>query len=97
MLVISSLIIFVISYVLIAAEKFNRVAIAQVGAAAMVIVGADFGGNAKIIGASANVVAVGLAKKAGIHITFWQFAKYDIPVTFLSVIMVVPYLLLRYL
>ena len=59
--------------------------------------GADFGGNATIIGASANVVAVGLAKKAGIHISFWQFAKYGIPVTFLSVIMVVPYLLLRYL
>ena len=59
--------------------------------------GADFGGNATIIGASANVVAVGLARKAGIHISFWQFAKYGIPVTFLSVIMVVPYLLLRYL
>jgi Na+/H+ antiporter NhaD/arsenite permease-like protein len=59
--------------------------------------GADFGGNATIIGASANVVAVGLAKKSGIHISFWQFAKYGIPVTFLSVIMVVPYLLLRYL
>lgn len=59
--------------------------------------GADFGGNATIIGASANVVAVGLARKAGIHISFWQFAKYGIPVTLLSVIMVVPYLLLRYL
>lgn len=59
--------------------------------------GADFGGNATIIGASANVVAVALAKKAGIHISFWQFAKFGIPVTFLSVIMVVPYLLLRYL
>jgi|LakMenE01Jun11ns_1017448.scaffolds.fasta_scaffold9948915_3 Na+/H+ antiporter NhaD/arsenite permease-like protein len=59
--------------------------------------GADFGGNATIIGASTNVVAVGLAKKAGIHISFWQFAKYGIPVTLLSVIMVVPYLLLRYL
>ena len=49
MLAISSLIFFVISYELIAAEKFNRVAIAQVGAAAMVIVGADFGGNANIL------------------------------------------------
>ena len=94
---ILALSVFIIAYGFIAAEKFNRVAIAQVGAAAMVIVGADFGGNAKIIGASANVVAVGLARKAGIHISFWQFAKYGIPVTFLSVIMVVPYLLLRYL
>ena len=59
--------------------------------------GAGFGRNVTIIGASANVVAVGVAKKAGIHISFWQFAKYGIPVTFLSVIMVVPYLILRYL
>jgi Na+/H+ antiporter NhaD/arsenite permease-like protein len=58
--------------------------------------GADFGGNATIIGASANVVAVGLAHKAGIKISFWQFAKYGIPVTFVSVAMVVPYILIRY-
>jgi Na+/H+ antiporter NhaD/arsenite permease-like protein len=82
----TAFIIFLISYLIIATEKFNRVTIVLVGAAAMVIVGT-----------SANVVAVGLAKKAGIHISFWQFAKNGIPVTFLSVIMVVPYLLLRYL
>ncbi len=52
--------------------------------------GADSGGNATIIGASANVVAVGLARKAGIHISLWQFAKYGLPITYLSVIMVVP-------
>lgn len=43
--------------------------------------GADFGGNATIIGASANVVAIGLAAKAGHHISFWKFAKYGIIVT----------------
>ena len=58
--------------------------------------GADFGGNATIIGASANVVAIGLAHKAGIKISFWQFAKYGIPVTLVSVLMVAPYILLRY-
>jgi Na+/H+ antiporter NhaD/arsenite permease-like protein len=36
------------------------------------------------------VVAVGLARKAGIHISLWQFAKYGLPITYLSVIMVVP-------
>ena len=77
---IFSIVIFVIAYIFIASEKFNRVAVALFGAAAMVIVGAT---NA--------------AKKAGIHISFWQFAKYRIPVTFLSVIMIVPYVLLRYL
>lgn len=58
--------------------------------------GADFGGNATIIGASANVVAVGLAAKAGIKISFWQFAKYGIPVTFVSIAIAAPYLFLRY-
>lgn len=58
--------------------------------------GADFGGNATIIGASANVVAVGLAAKAGIRISFWQFAKYGIPVTFVSIAIAAPYLFLRY-
>jgi Na+/H+ antiporter NhaD/arsenite permease-like protein len=58
--------------------------------------GADFGGNATIIGASANVVAVGLAAKAGYKISFWQFAKYGIPVTFVSIAIAAPYLFLRY-
>ena len=58
--------------------------------------GADFGGNATIIGASANVVAIGLAAKAGIKISFWKFAKYGILVTAISVAMVYPYLLLFY-
>ena len=59
--------------------------------------GADFGGNATIIGASANVVAIGLAKRQGIEISFWQFAKYGIITTLISVAMVYPYLALSYL
>jgi len=59
--------------------------------------GADFGGNATIIGASANVVAIGLAKRQGIEISFWQFAKYGIITTLISVAMVYPYLALIYL
>ncbi len=58
--------------------------------------GADFGGNATFIGASANIVAIGLAHRAGYKISFWQFAKYGIPVTIVSVLMVAPYILLRY-
>lgn len=58
--------------------------------------GADFGGNATIIGASANVVAVGLAYRAGIKISFWTFAKYGLVVTAVSVAMVYPYLIYFY-
>jgi Na+/H+ antiporter NhaD/arsenite permease-like protein len=59
--------------------------------------GADFGGNATIIGASANVVAIALAKRQGIEISFWQFAKYGIITTLISVALVYPYLALSYL
>lgn len=59
--------------------------------------GADFGGNATIVGASANVVAIGLASAAGYKISFWNFAKYGIPVTVVSTAMVAPYLGLFYL
>ena len=58
--------------------------------------GADFGGNMTIVGASANVVAVGLAYASGYKITFWQFAKYGIPVTVVSTAMALPYVLIRY-
>jgi Na+/H+ antiporter NhaD/arsenite permease-like protein len=37
--------------------------------------GADLGGNATAVGASANVVVIGLAERAGRRITFWQFTK----------------------
>lgn len=58
--------------------------------------GADFGGNLTIIGASANVVAIGLAHARGIHISFWKFFRYGLPVTAVSVGMALPYVLVRY-
>ncbi len=58
--------------------------------------GADFGGNMTIVGASANVVAIGLAHAAGHKITFLQFAKYGIPVTLVSTLIALPYVLIRY-
>jgi Na+/H+ antiporter NhaD/arsenite permease-like protein len=58
--------------------------------------GADLGGNATIIGASANVVMAGIAEKNGYHIGFWQFARYGIVVTAVTVLLCVPYLYLRY-
>lgn len=60
-------------------------------------IGADFGGNATIIGASANVVAVGLAAKAGHHISFLRFLRYGVPVTAVSVIIGALYTSVRYL
>jgi Na+/H+ antiporter NhaD/arsenite permease-like protein len=58
--------------------------------------GADLGGNATAVGASANVVVLGIAARAGHRITFWGFTKYGLIVTGLSVALAVPYLWLRF-
>ncbi len=59
--------------------------------------GADFGGNATIIGASANVVVASIAERNGYKITFWHFMKYGVPVTVMTLILSSGYLWLRYL
>jgi Na+/H+ antiporter NhaD/arsenite permease-like protein len=43
--------------------------------------GACLGGNATLIGASANVVSVDLAKKEGVHISFLGYMKVAMPLT----------------
>jgi Na+/H+ antiporter NhaD/arsenite permease-like protein len=58
--------------------------------------GADFGGNGTAVAASANVVGIGIAAKAGHDISFWQFTKYGIIVTVLSTLMAWLYVWLRY-
>ena len=55
--------------------------------------GADFGGNLTMVGASANVVAIGLAAAKGYKISFAKFAAYGVPVTLVSVAVATPYLL----
>jgi anion transporter len=58
--------------------------------------GADLGGNATAVGASANVVVLGLAERAGHRITFWGFTKYGLVVTVVTIAICTPYILLRY-
>ena len=58
--------------------------------------GADFGGNATLIGASANVVVAGMSERAGKKISFLRFMAYGIPVTVLSLAVATLYVLLRY-
>ena len=58
--------------------------------------GADLGGNATAIGASANVVVLGIAERAGHRITFWEFTRYGLVVTVITVALAVPYLWLRF-
>jgi Na+/H+ antiporter NhaD/arsenite permease-like protein len=58
--------------------------------------GADLGGNATAIGASANVVVTGIAKRNGHPISFWHFTRYGLIVTAVTVGLCVPYVALRY-
>ncbi|WP_427008687.1 ArsB/NhaD family transporter [Pseudarthrobacter sp. H2] len=58
--------------------------------------GADLGGNATAVGASANVVVIGIARRYGHRISFWTFTKYGLVVTAVTVGLCVPYLLIRY-
>lgn len=58
--------------------------------------GADLGGNATAIGASANVVVLGIAARNGQPISFWTFTKYGLIVTAVTVTLCLPYLWLRY-
>lgn len=58
--------------------------------------GACFGGNGTAIAASANVVAIGIAQRAGHAISFWRFTRYGIVVTFLSSVLAWLYVWVRY-
>jgi Na+/H+ antiporter NhaD/arsenite permease-like protein len=59
--------------------------------------GACLGGNGTIIGASANVVVVDLARRAGHHITFWQFVAVGFPVMLGSILISTIYLWMLFL
>ncbi len=58
--------------------------------------GADLGGNATAVGASANVVILGIAERNRHKITFWEFTKYGLVVAVITVALSVPYLYLRF-
>jgi Na+/H+ antiporter NhaD/arsenite permease-like protein len=60
-------------------------------------IGADLGGNATIIGASANVILASLAEREGHPITFGAFLRYGLPVTLGTIIISTAYVWLRYL
>ncbi|MDV7219054.1 ArsB/NhaD family transporter [Streptomyces prunicolor] len=60
------------------------------------VLGADLGGNATAIGASANVVVLGIAERNRQPITFWQFTKYGLIVTAVTVAVSLGCMRLRY-
>jgi Na+/H+ antiporter NhaD/arsenite permease-like protein len=59
-------------------------------------IGAGFGGNMTAVGASANIVMIGIAGREGYRIGFWQFTRTGAVVMVLTVAVSAPYLWLRY-
>ncbi len=60
-------------------------------------IGADLGGNATIIGASANVILASMAEREGHKISFVGFLRYGLPVTIGSMLIATVYVWIRYL
>ena len=58
--------------------------------------GADFGGNLTAVGASANVVMLGIARHTDTPISFWEFTRKGAVVAVMSIALAAIYLWLRY-
>lgn len=58
--------------------------------------GACLGGNGTLVGASANVVLSGIAKKEGYNITFMSFTKYGFPIMLVTIVIATVYLLVLF-
>ena len=58
--------------------------------------GADLGGNATAVGASANVVVLAIAARNGVRISFWHFTRYGIVVAASTIAVAWVYVALRY-
>lgn len=58
--------------------------------------GACLGGNGSAIGASANVIVVGISEKAGRKVSFMKFVLYGLPIMVMTVAIATAYVWMRY-
>jgi Na+/H+ antiporter NhaD/arsenite permease-like protein len=58
--------------------------------------GACLGGNGTAIGASSNVIVVGMSEKAGKKITFMRFMLYGMPIMIMTMAISTIYIWVRY-
>lgn len=58
--------------------------------------GADFGGNATLVGASANIIVASMSESRGHPITFRAYLRYGIPATLITMIVATLDIVLRY-
>ncbi|WIM88450.1 ArsB/NhaD family transporter [Candidatus Mycobacterium wuenschmannii] len=58
--------------------------------------GGDLGGNLTAVGATSNIVMIGIAMRSGNPISFWEFTRKGIAATTLTTVLCALYLWLRY-
>jgi Na+/H+ antiporter NhaD/arsenite permease-like protein len=58
------------------------------------VFGATFGGNATLIGASANLVTAGIAERAGFRMTYQRFLRVGAPVAIVATVIAMVWLLI---
>ena len=59
--------------------------------------GATLGGNATLLGAGSNIIAGGIASRAGRQISFVTFMRYGLPITLVQLFVSAIYLWFRFL
>ena len=71
---------------------------AQIGAPLFwaLALGACLGGNGSLVGASANVVIVQLARRNKYKLSFWDFTRFGFPVMIISLLISTVYIWIRY-
>ena len=60
------------------------------------ILGADLGGNATILGSAPNIVAVGLLGQAGFRLSFGRFMRDGVPITIATLLLATVWLLVSF-
>ncbi|KGN36406.1 membrane protein [Knoellia subterranea KCTC 19937] len=58
--------------------------------------GADLGGNTTAVAAGANVVIIGIAARNGTPVSFWEFTRYGLIVTAMTLVVAWAYVWARY-
>jgi Na+/H+ antiporter NhaD/arsenite permease-like protein len=58
--------------------------------------GAGLGGNATYIGSAPNIVAAGIMDRAGFRLKFEDFSRVGVPVTFVTILIPMLWILVRY-
>jgi Na+/H+ antiporter NhaD/arsenite permease-like protein len=59
-------------------------------------VGACFGGNFTLVGASANLITAGISERAGYPVSYMDFLKVGAPLTLLTILLASAYFLIVY-